>query len=388
MIYLDHNATTPVCPEAREAMAPFLAEACGNPSALHAAGKLARRAVEAARAEVAALIGARPDDVVFTGGGTESLNTALHAAALSHPERTRLVIGATEHSATLAPCRFWERLGRELVVVPVDGEGRLDLDRFDAAIRERPSIGAVIWANNETGVLTPIREVADLARAAGALLITDAVQAVGKVPVDVREVRAGMLALSGHKFGAPKGIGALWIDPALRFTPLLHGGGQEHGRRSGTENVPGIVGLGQAAAVVRQRILPETALVRMRDGFEREVRNRHPEVTVNGGNAERLANTSNLTFPGRDGEAILILLDEAGICVSPGSACSSGARAPSPVLTAMGLTSDAAKSSVRFSWGQGNTEAETGEVLDALDRVLARIDAVFPRDDGPVRRRG
>jgi cysteine desulfurase len=389
VIYLDHNATTPVAPEVREAMAPFLADpdACGNPSALHAAGKRARRAVESARAELADLLGARPEDLVFTGGGTESLNTALHAAALSYPERSRLVLGATEHSAVSAPARFWERSGREVVVVPVDRDGLLDLERFDAAVRERPAIAAVMWANNETGVLTPIREVAERARAAGALLVTDAVQAVGKVPVDLRELPVGMLALSAHKFHGPKGVGALWTHPALRFTPLLHGGGQEHGRRSGTENVPGIVGLGRAASLARSRPLPDPDTARRRDRFEHEVRTRHPEVLVHGKNAPRLPNTSNLAFPGRDGEAILILLDEAGVCVSPGSACSSGARAPSPVLTAMGLSPDLAKSSVRFSWGRDTTDAATDAARDALDRALARIDSVFPRDDGPVRRR-
>jgi len=386
VIYLDNNATTRPAPAVREVMTMLFEQAWGNPSSQHSAGKEARRVVEEARAELAALIGAEPEEIVFTSGGTESLNTALHSAIQAFPEHRRLVITATEHSATAMPCAFWESQGLELIRVPVDRQGLPDVELFSAAVRECPSIASIIWANNETGVINPMPELASRAREAGAVFISDAVQAVGKIPVDVSSLPISMLALSGHKFHGPKGTGALYVNRRLRFLPLIHGGGQESHRRSGTENVPGIAGLGRAASLALG--LPDPAIASMRDRFEAEVRKRQPKAIVNGAGAPRLPNTSNLTFPGADGEAILIILDQAGICVSPGSACGSAARNPSPVLTAMGRPPELVKSSVRFSFSRENCEAEVDQVLEQLDRALDRISSVLSADEGPVIRRG
>ncbi|MBU6303296.1 MAG: cysteine desulfurase [Verrucomicrobia bacterium] len=385
MIYLDNNATTRTDPRVEERMSVCNALAWANPSSLHAAGRRARQTVDQARAELASLIGAEPEEIVFTSGGTESLNTALHSAITSFPDWQRLVITATEHSATSGPCALWERRGLEVVRIPVDRDGLPDLDAFSKAVTERPSIASIIWANNETGVINPMPEIASRAHEAGALLITDAVQAVGKIPVDVSAIPVSMLALSAHKFHGPKGCGALYVNRRLRFHSLLHGGGQEAGRRSGTENVPGIAGLGCAASL--PMTLPDPGLTARRDWFETEVIRRHPRAVIHGHRAPRLPNTTNIAFPGFDAEAILILLDQAGICASPGSACGSAARNPSPVLTAMGLSAEEVKASVRFSLGRETTEGELATVLDELDRTLVRLASLQPAGGGPVIRR-
>ncbi len=385
MIYLDNNATTKTAPQVVQRSAECADELWGNPSSRHTAGKHAHHAIETARAEVAALIGALPEEIVFTSGGTESLNTALHSAILSFPERRRIVLTATEHSATTAPCRFWEQRGLEVVRIPVDQHGLPDLEAFSAAIADRPSIASVIWANNETGVINPIPEIAELAHAHKALLITDAVQAVGKIPVNVSALPISMLALSGHKFHGPKGTGALYINRRLRFEPLLQGGGQEQGRRSGTENVTGIVGLGCAASLLVS--LPDFRIAELRDRLETGIQRRSPQAIVHGAGAPRLPNTTNIAFPGVDAEAILILLDQAGICASPGSACGSAARNPSPVLTAMGIPPELVKSSIRFSLSRDTTDAEIEETLVRLDQALARIASLQPSGGGPVVRR-
>ena len=385
MIYLDNNATTKPANQVEQRISQCAAESWGNPSSRHAAGKLARQTIETARADVAALIGALPEEIVFTSGGTESLNTALHSAITAFPERKRLVITATEHSATTAPCAYWERRGLEVVRIPVDRHGIPDLDAFSAAIAERPAIASVIWANNETGVINPMPEIAARAQEGAALLIVDAVQAVGKIPVNVSAPPVSMLALSGHKFHGPKGTGALYVNRRLRFEPLLLGGGQEQGRRSGTENVPGIAGLGCAASLLVN--LPDQRIAELRDRFETEVRLRHPGAVVHGAGAPRLPNTTNIAFPGMDAEAILLLLDQAGICASPGSACGSAARNPSPVLTAMGIPPELVKSSVRFSLSRETTAAEVDQVLIHLDQALARIASLQPTGGGPVIRR-
>jgi cysteine desulfurase len=385
VIYLDNNATTRTAPEVETCMAECAAQAWANPSSLHAAGRRTRQTIEQARSQVAALIGAEPEEIVFTSGGTESLNTAIHSAIVAFPDRRRLVITSTEHSATSEPCAFWEQRGLEVIRIPVNGEGLPDLDAFSRAIAERPSIASIIWANNETGVINPIMEITSRAQDAGALLITDAVQAVGKIPVNVADCPISMLALSAHKFHGPKGCGALYVDRRLRFASLLRGGGQEQGRRAGTENVAGIAGLGCAASLAMH--VPDPRLSRLRDWFENEVTRRHPGSFVHGQRSPRLPNTSNIAFPGFDAEAILILLDQAGICASPGSACGSAARNPSPILTAMGLSPELVKSSVRFSLSRNTTESELGTTLDQLDRALARISSVQPAGGGPVVRR-
>ncbi len=377
MIYLDNNATTQLHPEVLDAMLPFLREHYGNPSAGYAPGKLARKAVETARAQVAALIDAEPREIVFTSGGTESINTALNSATRCFPDRRRIVTTAAEHSATEKTCQNLEN--REISVhrVRVDGDGLVDLGEFQDSLKKSPpALVSVIWANNETGVITQIPEIAEMVGQARVLLHSDAVQAVGKIPVSVRESGIHLLSISGHKLHAPKGVGALFVSRNVRFAPLIFGGGQENERRSGTENVASIVGLGKAAELAQNHA--ETEVQMLRDAFENQVLAKFGFASVNGHRERRLPNTSNLHFRGIDAEAILVLLDKAGICCSPGSACSSGAAHPSAVLTAMGHSERHAKSSVRFSFSAFNTQAEVDGAVAELERAIARIREVMP----------
>ncbi|MCB1062958.1 MAG: aminotransferase class V-fold PLP-dependent enzyme, partial [Verrucomicrobiae bacterium] len=333
VIYLDNNATTQIHPEVREAMMPWLSEdGYGNPSAGYRFGKRARRAVEDARAQVAALINSEPEEIVFTSCGTESNNTALMSALRCYPERKRIVTSTAEHSAIENPCAFFESTGYDVRRNPVNSVGRLDLEALrEAVVPGETVVVSLIWANNETGMLTPIAEAATIAREAGALFHTDAVQAIGKHPVSVCDSGISLLSMSGHKLHAPKGVGALFVSRHVRFEPLLFGGDQEDGRRSGTENVAGIVGFGKAAELMRQELAEGGRVERLRtlrDCFENGVLSAVEGVAVNGDRDDpnaRLTNTSNLYFPGVDGEGLLILLDEAGVCCSPGSACGTGA---------------------------------------------------------------
>ena len=376
VIYLDNNATTRIHPDVREAMLPWLSETgYGNPSAGYRFGKAARRAVDDARIQVAALIDAEPEEIVFTSCGTESDNTALMSALRSYPERRIIVTSAAEHSAIENPCAFFESTGYDLRRIPVDPLGRLDLDALRAeVVPGETAILSLIWANNETGVLFPLAEAAAIAREAGTLFHTDAVQAVGKHPVSVRESGIAMLSLSGHKLHAPKGVGALFVSRHVRFSPLMPGGGQEGDRRSGTENVASIVGLGRAAEILKRELAEGLTdrLRHLRDRFEAGILSAVEGVEVNGDAAPgaRLTNTSNLHFPGVDGEGLLILLDEAGVCCSPGSACGSGAVKPSRVILAMGHSPARARSSVRFSLSRFTTEAEIDEAIAAVTKAV------------------
>tara|TARA_R110002096_G_scaffold114770_7_gene248818 strand:- start:7024 stop:8184 length:1161 start_codon:yes stop_codon:yes gene_type:complete len=382
MIYLDNNATTQVHPEVVDAMLPLLSENYGNPSAGYRFGKTARKAIEHAREQVAALIGADPSEIVFTSCGTESINTALQSAVRTFPDRRHLVATTTEHSATTQPCLNLESSGLEITRVAVDASGLPDVAAFREAVAKQPTaIASVIWANNETGVISPIEEMAEAAHDQGTLFHTDAVQAVGKIPVSVKDSPIHLLSLSGHKLHAPKGVGALYVSRNVRFTPLLFGGGQENNRRSGTENVASIVGLGKAAELAREGAEKTRE---MRDTFETRILGKFDFVSVNGHRDQRLPNTSNLHFRGIDAEAILILLDQEGVCCSPGSACSTGAKHPSAVLTAMGFDEAHAKSSVRFSFSSLNTLKEVEDAVGKLERVISRIQSVMPSDDGPV----
>lgn len=392
MIYLDNNATTQVHPEVREAMLPWLgAEGYGNPSAGYRFGKAARQAIETAREQVAALIDAEPMEIVFTSCGTESNNTALASALRSYPDRRRLVTSTAEHSAIENPCAFYDSIGYEVRRTPVDGLGRLDLEALAESLSPagETAVLSLIWANNETGMLFPVAEAAALAAEVGALFHTDAVQAVGKHPVSVRDSGIAMLSLSGHKLHAPKGVGALFVSRHARFEPLLFGGEQEDGRRSGTENVASIVGLGAAAEMMgraREEGL-ESALRKLRDRFETGILAAVEGVEVNGDRSDpdaRITNTSNLHFPGVDGEGLLILLDEAGVCCSPGSACGSGAVTPSRVIKAMGHSSERARSSVRFSVSQFNNEAEIDEAIGAIEKAVSKLRVVLPKGRGRV----
>ena len=382
MIYFDNNATTQIHPEVIEAMLPFLSEDYGNPSAGYSFGKRARKAVETAREQVAALIDAEPSEIVFTSCGTESINTALNSALRCFPDRRHIVTTTTEHSATEKTCQSLEKQGVGISRVGVNSGGLLNLDEFRDSLNKEPAaLASVIWANNETGVVGPISQVSEMTREAGVLLHTDAVQAVGKIPVSVRKSQVHLLSISGHKIHAPKGIGALYINRNIRFSPLIFGGGQENERRSGTENVASIVGFGKAAELARENS-EETQI--LRDLFENLVLEKFEFVTVNGDRDHRLPNTSNLHFHGIDAEAILVLLDKAGICCSPGSACSTGAKHPSPVLTAMGFDERHAKSSVRFSFSKFNTQEEVKQAVQDLEHAIERIRLVMPPGDGPV----
>jgi cysteine desulfurase len=372
-IYLDHNATTPVHPRVLEAMLPFLREAHGNPSSGHAFGRRARQAVEAARAEVAAAVGASADEVVFTGSGTEASNLALRGA-FEAGGRRHLVTSAIEHPATLKTCQALVRRGARLSVVGVDAQGRVVPAQVEAALTGDTLLVSLMQANNETGVLQPVAEVAALAHARGALLHVDAAQALGKVPVDVRALGADLLTLAGHKLQAPKGVGALVVRRGVRLEPLLQGGGQEHGLRPGTENVAFVVGLGAACALAVVDLDEAAArLRRLRDRLEAALRAGVPGLEVNGHPTLRLPNTLNVRAPGVLGSAVLERAPE--VAASTGSACHDGQETASAVIVAMGVPAELAVGSVRLSLGRGTTEAE----VDAAAAALVRAWRAAPR---------
>lgn len=371
MIYFDNNATTQLDPAVREAMEPWLRDEYGNPSAGYRFGKKARRAIEEARGQVASLIGADPEEILFTSGGTESNNTALFSATRARPERRKLLASTVEHSAIHQPLVFFQQFGYESVFCPVGWDGLLDLGEWKRHLSGGDAaFAALIWANNETGVLSPVVAAAEMAREAGVYFHADAVQAAGKIPLSVDAAPIHSLSLSAHKFHGPKGMGALYINRHTRFVPLLHGGGQEHERRSGTENVAGIVGMGAAAELAQRRLAESAAIAALRDRFEQGVIAAFPGVEINGCREQRLPNTTNLYFPGIDGEGLLILLDDGGLCCSPGSACSTGSVQPSRILKAMGQSSKRARSSVRFSLSRLTTEWEVSTAIE-LVRVAA-----------------
>jgi cysteine desulfurase len=373
LIYLDHNATTPLDPEVFEAMRPWFMERFGNASAAYALGHLSDGAIVAAREQVAALVGCMPAEIVFTSGGTESLNHAFRGAWEAFPAKRHLVTTAVEHPAVRALVVWWKGQGGEVTDVGVDGEGRLDLAVLEAAVRPDTALVAVMAANNESGVLFPVAEAACIAKAKGALFLVDATQAMGKVPVDAAAWGADLLCLSGHKFHGPKGTGLLMIRRGVRLKPLMLGGSQERGRRGGTENVPGIVGLGKAAELAKAR-LPEMERVRgLRDTLETRILAGISDVCIHGAAAERLPNTCLAGFAGIEGEALQLRLAEQGMCVSTGSACSTGMREPSHVLRAMHVPDTYAQGTVRFSLGRGTTSPQIQELVDLLPGLLADL---------------
>jgi cysteine desulfurase len=381
MIDLDANATTPVLPEVLDAMLPWLREGYANPSGTYAAAKLARQAIEQARARMAAWIGAEPDEIVFTGGGTESVNTALHSLdALTGPGTA--VVSAIEHSAVL---RCVENLTRETRLVPVDAGGRLDLTAFASAL-DGAALVSIMAANNETGVIQPLREAVELARGRGLPVHSDAVQVAGKIPLAVKDLGVDLLSLSAHKFHGPKGVGLLYVRRGLRFEPWLRGGGQEAGRRAGTENTAGIVGMAAAAAAV-QRYLAAAAehpLVLPRDAFEAKVLAEIHGVTVNGDRQHRLPNTSHLSFDSCDAAGLLILLDEAGVACSSGSACLTGQTRPSHVQLAMGIPETRARTSLRISFSLLNTLDDALAAATAVKLAVEKLRRVQGPGVGPV----
>ncbi len=369
MIYLDHNATSPVDPRVKAAMEPLLAEVWGNPSSVHAAGRAARRRIEEAREHVAALVGAaEPEEIVFTSGGTEA--DALAVLSVRSSRRRAVAISSVEHAAVAEPARSLEREGFDRRVMAVLPSGALDLEAALDAIDDRVALVSAMWANNEYGAVLPVGALARRARERGALFHTDAVAAIGRTDV-AASAGPDMISLSAHKIGGPKGVGALWVRRGVEL-PALFGGGQERRRRGGTENAAGIVGFGEAARICGRESAAERDEVRdVRDSFERGLRALRPDVRIWGESVARTGNTTAAAFPGRSGETIAIALDLDGIAVSVGSACSSGSVGPSRAILAMGATADEAKSTVRFSFGRGNSSGDVGAVLAVLRRVLA-----------------
>lgn len=379
VIYFDNNATTMVAPEVFEAMKPFLTNLYGNPSSIHRFGGQVAAHVEAARESLASLLGAAPTELIFTSCGTESDSAAIFSALLNCPKRNKVVTTKVEHPAVLSLGKELERRGYRVSLIPVDGKGRLDLERAAEMIDDETAIVSVMWANNETGNLYPVAELAELAHRNGALFHTDAVQAVGKIPMKLSDMNIDFLSLSGHKLHAPKGVGALYVKRGVRFRPFIVGGHQESGRRAGTENVASIVGLGKAAELARLHIGDEQTRVRaMRDRLEQSVLATIPAVRVNGDPANRLPNTSNISFEYIEGESILMLLDMFQICASSGSACTTGSLEPSHVLRAMGTPYTAAHGAIRFSLSRYNTMEEVDFVLEKLPPVIARLREISP----------
>ena len=374
MIYADHNATTPVDPEVRAAMAVALEDSFGNASSLHQAGQEARRLVERARAQVANLIGAQPDEIIFTSGGTEADNLAvLGAARAAGRERTGVVTSAIEHQAVLAPCKCLQEDGHPVTFLPVDREGRVELGALADAAKPDVALFSVMLANNETGTIQPVAEVVKAAAACGALVHTDAVQAAGKLPIDAKSLPVALLSLSSHKIHGPKGAGALFVRRGTCLSPLVLGGRQERTLRPGTENVPAIVGFGKACELAGARLVADARrLALLRDRFEAQILARVVGARVNGGQA-RLANTSNIDFHGLDGESIAINLDMLGMAVSNGAACSAADHAPSHVLLAMGQSETEARSAVRFSFGRDNSDEDIERAAELVVRATTLL---------------
>jgi cysteine desulfurase len=378
MIYADYNATTPVDPEVRAAMASALEAGFGNPSNLHRAGQEARRLVERARAQAASLIGADPDEIVFTSGGTEADNLAvLGVARAAAPERNGVVTSAIEHQAVLAPCKYLQGEGFPVTFLPVDDQGTLAVGALADAAKPNVALVSVMLANNETGTVQPIAKVVQVASACGAIVHSDAVQAAGKLPIDVKALGVSLLSYSSHKMHGPKGAGALFVRRGVRLSPLVFGGRQERSLRPGTENVPAVVGFGKACELAGARLAADSRWVAaLRDRFEGQVLARIASARVNGGGPgddARLPNTSNIAFAGLDGEAIAINLDMLGMAVSNGAACSAVDHAPSHVLLAMGQDADRARSAVRFSFGRDSTDEDIERAVNLVVQAVALL---------------
>ena len=377
-IYFDNNATTKIDEEVFAAMLPYLTIYYGNPSSMHTFGGQVGRAVREARGQVASLLGAEDTEIVFTSCGTEGDNAAILAALKAQPNKKQIITTEVEHPAVLNLCRRLEREGYTVTYLSVNGLGQLDLDELQAALTGDTAVVSVMYANNETGVVFPIEQIGHKAKEYGALFHVDAVQAVGKIPLDMRTSTIDLLTLSGHKIHAPKGIGALYVRKGVRFRPYLVGGHQERGRRGGTENVPGLIALGKAAELAQQHLAGIGKEQRLRDKLEETILATIPNTVVNGDRAHRLPNTTNIGFKYIEGEAILLSLDEYGICASSGSACTSGSLEPSHVLRALGLPYSLLHGSIRFSLSRFTTEKEVDRVLEVLPPVIDRLRELSP----------
>ena len=387
-IYLDNNATTACDPAVVEAMLPYFTEQFGNASSMHSFGNRVAHGLKEARARIQRLLGAEFDsEIIFTSCGTESNSTALLSALKAQPERNQVITTVIEHPAILAVCEHLEKEGVVVHRLRVDKKGRLDLDEYKSLLSPRTAIVSVMWANNETGTLFPVEEMAAMARAVGAMFHTDAVQAVGKIPIDLANSKIDMLSLSGHKLHAPKGVGVLYLRRGTRFRPLLRGGHQERGRRAGTENSASIVGLGTAGALAMEYMdFENTEVRRLRDRLEAGILASVPHAFVTGDPGNRLPNTANIAFEYVEGEAILLLLNKQGIAASSGSACTSGSLEPSHVMRAMGIPYTAAHGTIRFSLSRYNTEAEINRVIAAVPPIIGQLRKLSPywQDGKPV----
>jgi cysteine desulfurase len=378
-VYLDNNATTQVAPEVLAAMLPYLTEFYGNPSSMHSFGGQVGLHLKQARADIAGVLGCDPQELIFTSCGSEGDNAAILSALAAQPEKKHIVTTRVEHPAVLSLCKHLEEKGYEVTYLGVDDKGRLDMDELAAAIGKDTAIVSIMYANNETGVLFPIPEIAALCKARGVLLHTDAVQAVGKLDIDLSKLPVDMLTLSGHKLHAPKGVGLLYVRKGTPFRPFLIGGHQERGRRAGTENTAGIIALAKAMTLAKQHLAEEQSRVKaLRDRLETGILAAVPNSQVNGDTWHRLPNTSSIAFKFVEGEAILLMLDQYGICASSGSACTSGSLEPSHVLRAMGVPFTYAHGSIRFSLSRYTTDADIDLVLDKLPGIIETLRRMSP----------
>lgn len=378
-IYVDNNATTRVAPEVVEAMLPYFSDYYGNPSSMHTFGGTVGQYINEARSKLAALLGASPEEIVFTSCGTESDSTAVMATLRSYPDKKHIITSRVEHPAIKNLYEYLAKTGYRVTFVPVDSKGLLDMDFLVSSLSKDTAIASFMWANNETGVVFPIDEIAAILSERGIVLHTDAVQAVGKVPIDVRKTRVDMLSLSGHKLHAPKGIGALYVRKGTKFSPFLIGGHQEKGRRGGTENAASIIGLGRASEFVAAHMEEENTRVRaLRDKLETQLTQKIPSTFINGDRQQRLPNTSSIAFEFVEGESILLLMNEFGICASSGSACTSGSLEPSHVLRAMGVPFTAAHGTIRFSLSIYNTESDIDTIIEKLPPIIERLRTMSP----------
>jgi len=380
VIYLDNNATTMVAPEVVEAMLPYFSNFYGNPSSMHSFGGDVAGKIKEARENVARLIGANVDEIVFTSCGTESDGTAIRAAIESNPDKRHIVTSRVEHPAIKNLYETLSKKGYRVTFVPVDNQGRLDLNYLYDSLNDDTAIVSLMWANNETGVVFPVEEISQKIKDRGIVFHTDAVQAAGKIPIDVASTGVDLLSLSGHKYHAPKGIGALYIRKGTKFSPFMIGGHQEHGRRGGTENVASIVGMGQAAAIAKEHVDANDyeRIGQLRDKLESTLLAQVPNSMVNGDQEHRLPNTTSIAFEYVEGEAILLMMNEHGICASSGSACTSGSLEPSHVLRAMGVPYTAAHGSIRFSLSRYTTENEIDVVIKTLPPIIDRLRDMSP----------
>jgi len=378
-VYFDNNATTKVAEEVLEEMMPYFSQLYGNPSSMHTFGGQISRKIRHAREQVARLLGCEPCEIIFTSGGTESDNAAIRGILATKPNKRKLITTRVEHPAVLAVCRELENQGYNIVELGVDRLGRLDMDLLAEEIDDDTALVTIMYANNETGVIFPIDEIAELAASKGVIFHTDAVQAVGKIALNLSESNIDLLSLSGHKLHGPKGVGALYVRKGTRLAPFMLGGHQEGGRRAGTENVPGIIGLGKACELAAENIEVENKKVKyLRDKLENAILQSCPDCMLNGDRENRLPNTTNISFEYIEGEAILLMLDKYGICASSGSACTSGSLEPSHVLRAMGVPFTAAHGSIRFSLSRYNTEEEVDYVIEKMPQIVKKLRELSP----------